>query len=445
MRGFTSTRVRALTLFTCASALVAARAQANPLELARFGGLRGDPVYTGAFALYWNPAALAGPGWDVAADAALIARQASFDRDAALNNVPAEAQAANAGPAHATTVGVVPGVAGRWGRRLRTVALGVGLGVYASEGGAVSWDKNLRAPPQYPGAIDGPQRWASISSQLLVVDVAAGFGIRHLPSGLSFGVAPALSIARFSTTRASNLDRTDDLVDAAGNLKEGRALFQGAGLGWSLIVGARWDIGPRWAVAATYQRGARLRIAGDLQLAFGTQAPSVQSAYLKLPIADTVRVGASLRVSRRVTLRPSLEWAIWSFLHQHVFRAAADGTPLLVVERDYGDGVAGRLRADVQLTDRVRLLGSIGVEKSPTPTRTLEPGFGESDSVELGAGAQVALSGFVDLTASFVYQYFLPRTVTDSVQQPLENGAYTEQREYLLVNLEVHAWRAPSR
>ena len=57
--------------------------------------------------------------------------------------------------------------------------------------------------------------------------------------------------------RARNIDQSEDLVDASGNPKEGRAWFDGSGVGFSAIVGVRWDAAPGWAVGATYQRGAR--------------------------------------------------------------------------------------------------------------------------------------------------------------------------------------------
>ena len=98
-----------------AALLVSVGARANPLSLARFGGLRGDAVHEGAFALYWNPAALAQPGFAAGLDLQLIARQASYDRDALLNNVPDAEVAANAGVATIRTVGVVPSAMGRFG------------------------------------------------------------------------------------------------------------------------------------------------------------------------------------------------------------------------------------------------------------------------------------------------------------------------------------------
>jgi long-subunit fatty acid transport protein len=424
-----------------AAIAVAGDACANPLSLARFGGLGGDAVHDGAFALYWNPAALAQPGFAVGLDLQLIARQASYDRDAVANNVPDGEVAANAGVATITTVGVVPSVMGRYGRALGAFDVGTGAGVFVENGGSASWDKNLAAPAGAPGAVDGPQRWASISAQLVLVDLALGIAARHRRSGLSLGFVPILVVGNFATVRARNIDQSEDLVDAQGNPKEGRAYFSGSGVGFSAIVGARWDHPRGWAVGATYQRGARMDLTGDLRVAFGSQAPSSQRARLRLPIADVVRVSAALPVTRWLTIRPTVEWALWSTLKEHVFSAASDGTPLLVMPRNFHDLVAGRVRAEARVSPRWHVLAGIGAERGPTPSSTMEPGFGEASNFEVAGGARVAVSHRVDLAATFLYQYFLPFTVDDSVQKPTTNGTYRDQREIVLVDLEVHGWR----
>ena len=239
--------MRAVAAIALAATVAAGgAARANPLALARFGGLGADAVYSGAYALYWNPAALARPGYDVAVDAQLIARQASYDRDAALNTVPDALVAANAGVATITTVGVVPSAMGRWGRALGAFDVGAGFGVFVENGGSASWDKNLRDeddPPisrdGSPGAIDGPQRWASINAQLLLVDLGLGLAARHRATGLSLGFTPILVAGSFSTVRARNIDQSEDLVDAQDNPKKERAYFADSDVGFSTIVGAR--------------------------------------------------------------------------------------------------------------------------------------------------------------------------------------------------------------
>jgi hypothetical protein len=109
--------------------------------------------------------------------------------------------------------------------------------------------------------------------------------------------------------------------------------------------------------------------------------------------------------------------------------------------RDFHDLVAGRVRAEARVSPRWRVLAGIGAERGPTPSRTMEPGFGEASNFEVAGGARVAISHRVDLAATFLYQYFLPFTVDDSVQKPTTNGTYRDQREIVLVDLEVHGWR----
>ena len=112
-----------------------------------------------------------------------------------------------------------------------------------------------------------------------------------------------------------------------------------------------------------------------------------------------------------------------------------------MLDRQFSDSIAGRLRADVHLSQRWRLMLGLGAEKGPTPSRTMEPGFGEGNSLEAAVGARVHVTHRVTLSASFYFHYFFPWTVTDSTQEPGTNGTYRDQREYLVVDLEVHEWR----
>ena len=56
-------------------------------------------------------------------------------------------------------------------------------------------------------------------------------------------------------------------------------------------------------------------------------------------------------------------------------------------------------------------------------------------------GVYAALTHRVDLSVGFIFQEFLPRTVTDSIARPTENGRYTDTREFVTIHLEVHNWR----
>jgi hypothetical protein len=436
----------ALAIVVAATLLDVAPAAANPFYIGRFGGLRADAVMDGAFGLYWNPAGLARKGWDVALDATLIARQATFDRDPALNNVGPDEVAVNAGIGRSTSVSVVPALVGRYGLSRGPIDLGFALGVFVDIAGSGRWEHNDKAPAMFPGAVDGPQRWGSIAASLTVYSLAASIALRHRPTGLSLGITPILDIVRFSTTRALDLDGTDDLVDPAGRLKEGRALFDGRTVNGRFILGARWDYHTpsgwdRYSLGLSWRHGARYDVEGTLDLAVGTSPPSSQAARLTLPIADVLMLAGSIGVTRRVVLRPSIEWGIWRILDEHRFVSAADGTVLMRFQRNFVDSVAGRVRADVLVHDRVQVQAGLGFERGATPASTHEPGLGENHNLEVGVGVVAALSHRVDLTSALIVQYFLPRTVTDSVQRPSENGRYTDTREFFTLHLEVHGWR----
>lgn len=413
-------------------------AGANPLALTRFGGLRGDPVYEGAYATFWNPAALPGRGLSIGLHGVALARQASYQRDAARNDVTPDEAAANAGEATLSSLRVVPALAGTFGIPTGDLELGAGAMLFF-EGGGARWNPNPRAPSRYPGAVDGPQRWAVISSRFLLANVAAGFAVRHAPTGLSVGAGPLLTHGRFATSRARNLDGSDDLVDAAGRLKEGRAFFEGTDRALRVNAGVRWDVGDH-AVAVTWCSGATLALDGEAALVFGAQAPSREPAVLELPLADTLRVGAGLRVGPGVTVRPSFEWSRWSDLERTVVRARDDGAVLVDTERAWRDGLGGRLRGDLALSESLAVSLGAGFERGVSPSRSHDAGLSEADSVEVGAGASLDVGPHLRVTASLVWQHFLEREITDSVQEPRANGTYTDQRQFVTIDLELRGW-----
>jgi len=425
-----------------ALSLVTATTLASPLNVARMDGLRGDPVNDGAFALYWNPAAVARPGTSLGVHLQGLHREATFDRVAAWNAVSPEDADVNAGRAHVRGLGVVPALALRAGWTFGDFDAGVAVGGYLPLAGVANWDKAPGAPAEVPGAYDGPQRWATIQSRLLVQSTSVALGGRHRPTGLSVGLAPVLHLASLSTVRARNVDRTDDLVDIEGNPKEGRLLFESSDVAFGYIAGLRWEV-PSALLSTPLTLGVTWQVVPDLMLngtartAYGTAEPFTLNARLPFPLADALRVGAALDVSPRVTLRSSFEWARWSVLGRQVAVANADDTPLLEIERDFSDALGARLRGEVRVTDTVTLLGGGGWDVGPTPSRTHEPGLAEGDAWEAAAGVRVALSDRVALSTSLFWHQFLDRTVRDNVQQPTMNGVYTDHRRYFTLDLEV--------
>jgi len=430
----------------CGAALLVGLApstSAAPLNLARMDGLRGDPVNDGPFALYWNPAAVTRPGFSLGLHLQAVHREATYDRIAAWNDVPADEAEVNAGRSHVRGLGVIPALSVGHGWSFGDFDAGIAGGWYLPLAGVADWDKRPDAPSEVPGAYDGVQRWATIYSRLVIQSIAVALGGRHRPSGLSIGLSPVLHLATLDTLRARNVDRTDDLVDIEGNPKEGRLLFESNDVAFGYIAGLRWEapasvLSVPLVIGLTWTDVPELTMDGTARIAYGTAEPFTLDARLPFPLADTLRLGVSVGLSRRVTLRPTFEWARWSVLDRQVALSNADDAPLLEIERAFSDAYTGKLRGDIVLTDALTLLVGGGFERGPTPTKTHEPGLAEGDNWEAGAGLRARLSERISLTSSFFWHHFPERTVRDSIQQPSVNGVYTDHRRYLTLDLEVH-------
>ena len=137
-------------------------------------------------------------------------------------------QQVNAGEGSVSTGGVMPYLAAGYSIPVgNSVNLAFSAGGFLAFGGTGAFNKHLDAPSEYPGAVDGPQRWSSIATRMLIVHYTGGIALTIPSIGLSFGFTGALADASIDTVRAKNLNSTDDLLDQDGNLLEGRVHFEG--------------------------------------------------------------------------------------------------------------------------------------------------------------------------------------------------------------------------
>lgn len=416
----------------------AAAAQANPFFIGRFQGLRGDPVDRSAFSIYYNPAGLARDGGRIQLHLMGVTRQATYDRVAEWNDVPPEEAAANAGPNDTGALGLAPALAGGWGTALGDFTLGLGAAFYVARAGATNWERKFDAPAEYPGAVDGPQRWAVINTSMLIYSPSAAVALAHRPTGLSLGVAPVYNLVTLDTVKARTPDGTTRLVDERGGLAEGRILLQdGSGQALTWIVGLRWDATDDLAFGLTWHTEADLTLEGDAFISFGTAEEARERSTFNLPVAQTVRLGAKIRLTESVALRPSAAWHQWSVMDRQVALNVRNGEQLMDLARDFDDTWIARLRADWKVGAGVTLHGGLGYETAATPEHTFEPGLAESASYELAAGFTVDLNESLSMSSSFFWQQFEDMTVRNSVQKPTTNGTYTDARQYLTVDVEV--------
>lgn len=417
--------------------LTASAAAAAPLHIARMDGLRGDPVDRGPFALYWNPAGLAQPGMSLGVHGLYAMRRASYDRDAELNDVAPEEAAANAGEATIDTAGLVPALSFRQGfADVGPVDLGYGVGFFVPFAGVANWARHPEADAATPGAYDGPQRWATIHSRLAFLAASAGVGAAHKPSGLSLGVAPTVYFGSLATTRARNVDRTDDLTDVSGHLKEGRIVFEGDDIQVGVNVGLRWDASETFSLAYTWHEIPEFEMRGQANVAYGTADPFEIKANLAFPLPDFHRVGASIGVGG-FTLRPYVEFAQWSVMQRQVAVSDGDGQSLIEIERQFDDVWGFRLRCDTPSWNGLRGTFGGGFDTAATPEKTHEPGLAEGESVEASVGLDYTLSGGTRFAVAVNLQTLFAREVENSIQKPTTNGRYTDDRLFTTFDVEV--------
>lgn len=416
----------------------ATAASANPFFIGRYQGLRGDPVDQSAFSIFWNPAGLATEGGKMHLHLMYVNRQATYDRVAEWNGEAEDSAAANAGLNHTGAAGLAPALGGAWGTTLGDFTLGLGAAFYVARAGATNWRPAYDAPAEHPGAIDGPNRWATINTSMLIYSPSAAVAVGHGPTGLSLGVAPVYNIATLDTVKARTPDGTTRLVDDRGQLAEGRILLEdGSGEELTWVIGLRWDVSDDLAFGLAWHTEADLRLSGDAYITFGTAEETVERSIFNLPVAQTIHGGARVALSDTVALRPSVMWHQWSVMDRQIAINVRNGEQLMDLARDFDDTWHVILRADWQVDPVVTLHGGLGYETAATPPRTFEPGLAESTSYEFAAGLTLDLNENLSLSSSFFWQQFEDVTVRDSVQKPTTNGTYTDARQYLTLDVEV--------
>ncbi len=406
--------------------------EANPFFVGRFNGLLGGPLDRSAYSLYWNPANLYTDGAKIDLHLGIISRQASYDR-AVSEGLSAEEEKVNAGESTTSALGMIPSLAFHSGMILdKDLRLGFGAGIYIARAGTADWDRDPEASSAYPGAYDGPQRWSAMSTFMLLVNYAAGMSLEYGP--LAVGAALSYVDTTLSTIKAANADKSDELTDPDGELKEGRVFLDDAvGTEMSSTIGARLDldqleIGYAWRLPVTYQ------LRGKAYVLYSNAPETTANAQVQLQVAESHLLSVGY-TENEMRFRIEYERQLWSIMDNQEIINIDNQQELLLLERNFRDTNAYRLRLDYSISERVQLNTGLSYEEGATPEEYHEPGLAEHDQLELGVGITLPLTDSLSLNSSFFYQYFFDRRVSNSRQSPSTDGDYTDQRQYMTFNL----------
>ena len=312
-------------------------AHASGISAARFGGEHGHPTTDNATAIYYNPAGIAlSKGTHIFVDATVALRWASYTRpavgpnDVAMGTAPVQnsqqtlelAPGANDGKATLFNAIAAPflGVTSDFG----TDFIYGGIAGYFPFGGSAVWDRNslYEGNDQFPGAVDGVQRWYSIDGTIrsLYLTAALGFNIRKI--GLSIGVSGSAIRSNVSTIRARNADGTDDVVqtDAMGMLalKEGRSRIDtkgwqggfGIGVVYDVLKLGKYFLGVSYTSQPNVAGGMTLK--GELDNVLALSEPSTTQVEVTQTLPDIIRFGVRVRPTEKYELRLFGDYTRWS-------------------------------------------------------------------------------------------------------------------------------------
>lgn len=444
-------------------------AQAGGFSTARFGGERGHAATNHLTAVYYNPAGLAlGAGTRAQVEGLFAYRSVDYDRDpAAIDNTdgadpgtPADAIAANSGKSTLRNTLASPFIG--FASDLGVEGLGIGVGVYVPFGGQAKWDKNeaYEGNTMYPGAVDGPQRWAAIEAEqrALYYTLAAGYRINDkIAVGAGFNVVQN-SIA---LVRARNPDGTDDVV-GGGTVKEGRSLLEADGINFAASLGVMFKPTECSRIGLSYQSQpgfGETVLKGTLTNKFGTGPVGSLPVEVRYTMPDTFRLAGEWRAFTKGSLHASFDYQRWSnYANTCVISAAgpgkcevdADGSPvegsttdlLVNVKRDWKDTMTARVGGRYFISEVLEVNGGITYDTAAVPDETMEPSLFDMNKI-IGQVGGVYTTGRVDLGLTIGHVQYMSRTTapTDDLAAPSINpdmaGTYKSFVTYALFGVGV--------
>ena len=450
-------KIHGLVVGTVLVALGAHDARAGGFATARFGGEHGHAASSSLTSIYYNPAGLAlGEGTRLYIEGLFAWRQISYDRPQdAIDNIvepgetaggtPRDALGANSGEATLFNVLASPfaGVASDFG----IDNLGVGLAFFVPFGGQARWDQNsdFAADNDFPGAVDGVQRWSTIEGTLRSAFFSLGGAYRLPGPRLSFGFSVNAVRSTVSTVRARVADGSDTIVSANGELAEGRSLIEVNALDFSVGAGVIWEPTTKLALGLSYQSQpsfSQMDLEGELINKFGSGPVTTQDVILTQGIPDIVRLGVKLRATETVELRLAADFTRWSVMEdQCLIDAAAadttckldddgafidsdnDGSPdslgvIVNIHRDWNDTVGIRLGGSYFVSPKLELTASGNFDSNAVPDETLDAALLDQNKFLLSLGAVWNAMDRLSLAFAYTQVLYVERDVDVRMAPP---------------------------
>ncbi len=452
-------RLLPLPVLAVTAALPEGSARASGFLTDQFGSDQGQPALANAYSVYFNPGAMAGMrGTDITLDGVLAARSLDYNRTAttsANGNLGDPVYTnSNTGAAHLFNVLAAPFagfVTDFGGSKLR-----LGAAAYIPFGGELSWGKNagFTNSAYAPGAVDGPQRWSTISASTSSIYSTVALAYRLEKARIGLGVSFSAIDTTLADVRARNADGSDDIVNPGGSIKEGRSYLNVSGFQVGAAAGIYWEATKDGALrlGASYTSQPNfgdMRLSGKFQL-YPT-APGVTSAAdLVQGYPDIIRFGGAWRVRPDTEIRLDGDWQRWSHFKAQcitspggacptdsagVFNGSNNTTVKLDLPRDWNDTFKVRGGVAFWIVPETELFASFAFESAPVGKSHEDPLIYDSARLEPTIGVRHAFTKHLYASLSYTYTYVVPLTVNDSAypnyappsKSPSANGTYSSE------------------
>lgn len=418
-----------LSIVICTFALsITPDAWGSGFVVARFGGEHGHPTTNNLSAIYYNPGALSlGSGTRLMIDATLAHRSVDYTRpEAAISSpgagTPNDIFGANSGTATLRNFAGSPFIA--LASDFGVPELTVAFGLYVPFGGGASWDENDAITPaqsaQYPGVIDGQQRWWSIDSSLkaIYMTLAASYKVSdQLHIGVSFNrVSTSIDTIRARTVPAPE---TDDIVGPSG-LVEGRSYLSASAADYSVGFGLVYKPTQSLRFGYSYQSQpgfGEIRLKGDLKVTdhIAQRDPAASGLLMSLP--DIHRLGMQYGEKRKWQVRLFADYVRWSVFDRQCLVNNPEGecdeqSITLNIQRDWHDAFGVRLGGSYWISDPVELYAGFGYDANAASDRGADPSLFDMDKLSVALGARLSLlKNAMRLGLTFTQVIYMTRKV----------------------------------
>jgi long-chain fatty acid transport protein len=311
-------------------ALDTSEAEASGIGVARFGGEHGHPTTENPTGIYYNPGAIAlSKGTNIFVDGTIAFRGITYTRpDSAVDPQPGGmvnasldfADGANNGTAKLFNVVGAPflGVTSDFGTKF----FYGGLSFSVPFGGGSMWGKSEAfRNSDYPGAVDGVQRWHTIDGSLRSYYITGAIAFRIDAARMTIGVSGSAIRSSIDSIRARNPDGTDNLVSGTMpenfQLKEGRSWLKADGWQGGFAAGVTFEpLDNRLWIGASYTSQPNvvggMTLKGTLTNIFATGEASVTDIEMTQTLPDIVRLGFRIRPIPKLEIRLFADYTRWS-------------------------------------------------------------------------------------------------------------------------------------